>query len=232
MQPESRTVQRPLGMTMPVLLTVFAVSMGAAFVVHQVVAYSWRPLVEADRLVLLELHHVAANWPWLVLALKALSLFGIPIVYKCLTLLVAAWLAWHHRPLTAVYAVVTIVVGLEVAPLIKSMVRRPRPELLDPVAGSGGYSFPSGHAVGVTVFALTMLVVILPIVGAGWRRAVRLGAGLAVVAMCMARLALGVHYLSDVVAGILLGVGWVALLTAAFAPLLSREQQMRPESVS
>ena len=41
--------------------------------------------------------------------------------------------------------------------------------------------------------------------------------------MGFARLGLGVHYLSDVVAGVLLGVAWVATTTVAVLPLLRRE---------
>lgn len=214
-------------MTVAVLLAVFVAAASAALLVHQLVVTSWGPLTEADRWVLVELHDVVANWAWLVLALKALSLLGIPIVYKCLTVLVAVWLVWRRRPVAAAYAVVTVVAGLKVAPTIKAVVRRPRPDLLDPIAGAGGYSFPSGHAVGVTVVALTLLVAILPELRAGWRRLVVLVAVVAVAAMCLARLALGVHYLSDVVAGVLLGVGWVALTAAALAPLLFRERQRR-----
>lgn len=223
----ARTGQRSLQGTVALLLTTSVVSVGAALLVHQLVLTSWPPLTETDRLVLVELHDVARAWPWLVLALKALSLLGIPIVYKSLTLGVAAWLAWRRRPVSAVYAVLTIVVGLQVAPTVKEVVRRPRPDLLDPVAGAGGYSFPSGHAVGVTVMALTMLVVLLPLLRVGWRRAVVLIAIGGVVAMCLARLVLGVHYLSDVLAGVLLGVGWVAATTVVIAPLLLREMENR-----
>ncbi len=205
-----RSEQRPL-IPAVVLLAVVVASVSAAFLVHRLVVISWHPLAEVDRVVLVDLHDVVASSPWLVFVLKALGRLGTPVVYQALMVVVAAWLVWRRRPVTAVYTVVTIMLGLEVAPLVKAMVRRSRPDLLDPVANAGGYSFPSGHALDVTVVALTFLVVVLPVLRAGWRRAAVVATVLAVVATCVARLGLGVHYLTDVVAGVLLGVGWVAL---------------------
>jgi undecaprenyl-diphosphatase len=98
--------------------------------------------------------------------------------------------------------------------LIKLLVSRPRPpvEHLQAVTGS---SFPSGHATQASAFWFS-LVFVLPPVGAS--RAIRIaGAALAlvlVVSVAASRVYLGVHYPSDVVAGMLLGTGW-ALFVAS-----------------
>jgi membrane-associated phospholipid phosphatase len=217
-----RMEQRPLVLA-AVLLGVVAVSVSGAFLVHRLVVVSWPPLAEADRVVLVGLHDVVAGWPWLVFVLKVLGRLGTPLVYQALMAVVAAWLLWRRRPVTALYTVVTIMLGLELPRLVKGMVRRPRPELLDPVADAGGYSFPSGHAVCATVVALTFLVVAWPVLRNGWRRTAVVAVVVVVVVTCVARLGLGVHYLTDVVAGVLLGVGWVALTTAVLVVPLCRE---------
>ncbi len=205
------------------LLAIAVVSVSAAFVVHRLVVARWGPLADLDRVVLVELHDVVAGWQGLVFVFKVLGRLGTPLVYQAVMVVVAGWLVWRRRPVAAAYTVVTILLGLHLAPLVKGMVKRPRPDLLDPIANAGGYSFPSGHALAVTVVTLTVLVVVLPVLRATWRRATVLAAALAIVAMCLARLGLGVHYLTDVVAGVLLGLGWVALTTAMLVGLLCRE---------
>jgi len=91
---------------------------------------------------------------------------------------------------------------------VKLLVSRPRPpvEHLQAVTGS---SFPSGHATQASAFWLS-LVFVMPAAGAS-PRATRMAAGAAlliVLAVAASRVYLGVHYPSDVVAGMLLGAGW------------------------
>lgn len=91
---------------------------------------------------------------------------------------------------------------------IKLLVSRPRPpvEHLQAVTGS---SFPSGHATQASAFWFS-LVFAMPATGSS-PRLTRLAAGLAlliVLVVAASRVYLGVHYPSDVVAGMLLGTGW------------------------
>jgi membrane-associated phospholipid phosphatase len=91
---------------------------------------------------------------------------------------------------------------------VKLLVSRPRPpvEHLQVVASS---SFPSGHATQASAFWFS-LVFVLPAAGAS-PKLTRVAAGLALVIVLVvaaSRVYLGVHYPSDVVAGMLLGTGW------------------------
>jgi undecaprenyl-diphosphatase len=61
-----------------------------------------------------------------------------------------------------------------------------------------------------------LLVVIVPALSRTWRWLAVAVAAMFVVAIAFTRIALGVHFLSDVVGGILLGTAWVAATTAAF----------------
>ncbi len=86
---------------------------------------------------------------------------------------------------------------------LKQVFAAPRPDLLPHLDIVHGYSFPSGHAAGNMIFfgALAML--------AGWRSAY-VGAGLAIALIGTSRVWLGVHWPSDVLAGWIEGLGWLA----------------------
>jgi membrane-associated phospholipid phosphatase len=105
------------------------------------------------------------------------------------------------------------VLGAEVLQhAIKALIQRPRPLVprLEHVTGS---SFPSGHATESTAVALALVLLL----GRRPRRervAAALAATLLVAAIAASRVYLGVHYPTDVAAGIILGAGWGA--TAAW----------------
>jgi membrane-associated phospholipid phosphatase len=96
----------------------------------------------------------------------------------------------------------------------------------DPVAHANGLSFPSGHAQSAMVAACVLLLVFLPALRGAARAAAVVVAAVAVLAIGFSRVALGVHFASDVVAGYVLGAAWVAALTALFTAW--RREQRRP----
>jgi membrane-associated phospholipid phosphatase len=110
---------------------------------------------------------------------------------------------------------VLVAVGLigPITTLIKNLVGRPRPQFADGGAHLQSLSFPSGHSSGIATAVVVGLVLAWPLLPGRRRRLwVALGAVLIVV-VGFSRLWLGVHYLSDVVAGWSLGIAW-SLLTA------------------
>jgi undecaprenyl-diphosphatase len=101
--------------------------------------------------------------------------------------------------------------------VVKEVVNRARPSLVNPVATAHGKSFPSGHAMSSTFTYGALLLVFLPVIARRYRPVIVGGAALLVAAICFSRLALGVHYISDVVGGVVLGLAWLAASTAAFS---------------
>jgi membrane-associated phospholipid phosphatase len=178
---------------------------------------SWRPLVRIDGGARDDLHAVAMDHDGLVTALKTLSTIGSAAVYIPLFAAVAAWLAWWQRlPRLAAFVVVTMLGSVLLNSLVKLAVDRARPVLDDPVAHAAGMSFPSGHAQSATVAASVLLLVFLPLLRGAWRWIAVGAAVVYVLAIGFARVTLGVHYVSDVLAGYALGAAWVAAMIAAF----------------
>jgi membrane-associated phospholipid phosphatase len=128
---------------------------------------------------------------------------------------VAAYLAWRGRWRLAAFSVVSVWAARELYPVFKGWVERPRPAWADPVHTVGGWSFPSGHATVGGAAAWTVMVLAVVLAGDVVRRRRWLtAAGAAAVVVGMDRLLLGVHYFTDVLAGMALS-GAVVLFTAA-----------------
>jgi membrane-associated phospholipid phosphatase len=152
---------------------------------------------------------VADSLPDAVVSLfAALTYLGDP--WLCLLAVSAAYVVGDRlgiaRPSSAfVLALGLGAVGLTVG--LKELFALPRP----PGAVESGYGFPSGHALGATVFwgGVALLA------DAGRRRA-RLGVAAAVVfVVALSRVVIGVHYLADVVAGVAVATAFLAVVFAA-----------------
>jgi membrane-associated phospholipid phosphatase len=131
-----------------------------------------------------------------------------PFLLYCLATAVCVW-AWAAKGLRnrAIWAFVTMMVSWNVGLLIKVVVQRARPVVDDPISRSPGYSFPSGHAFNAAVVATVLVFLLWPLLHRlGHRVSVAL-ATLGVVLVGLDRVFLGVHFPSDVIAGILLGGG-------------------------
>jgi membrane-associated phospholipid phosphatase len=94
----------------------------------------------------------------------------------------------------------------------KQAVERARPAHAQGVVVETGFSFPSGHAAGTVVLYGLLAYLLMLRLAPRWHRPVAAGAGLLVLAIGASRVALQVHYLSDVVAGFLLGLTWLVLV--------------------
>ncbi|MGW0808704.1 phosphatase PAP2 family protein [Nonomuraea sp. NPDC002799] len=187
------------------------------------------PLNELDAEVAEELHQYALAHPGVTrLLIVWTDLFG-PWPWRIAVIAFAVWLLRRGGRRLAVWAVTTVTVGGLLGLALKIIVARTRPHLPDPVALAPGDSFPSGHAVNVTLGAGVVVLLLLPMVSRGWRRVIWAVAWFLVLSVGYTRIALGVHWVSDVVGGIVLGVAVVAATTAGFETW-RRGQGRRPAS--
>ncbi|MDG6101442.1 phosphatase PAP2 family protein [Dactylosporangium aurantiacum] len=189
------------------------------------VATAWPPLLTLDADLAARLHAGTSANPTLAGALQLWTdVFG-PGPLRVAVGAAAGWLWWRGARRVALWAVVTMVAGGLLGAGLKLLLGRDRPEFLDPVSHAAGYSFPSGHALTAALGAGVLLLIFLPFVrhAAAVRtqrltRCALVAAALIVAVVTgLTRIALGVHWLSDVVAGWTLGAAVVAATTAAFA---------------
>ncbi|MDT0531321.1 phosphatase PAP2 family protein [Micromonospora sp. DSM 115977] len=175
----------------------------------------WSPLRRLDTTVTDALVGYAADHPaWVRLMTLWTDVFA-PMPLRVGALVLVLWLVRRGARQLAVWVAVTMTVGGLLSPLLKLLVGRPRPDLPDPVAEAPGLAFPSGHALNAALAAGVLLVVFLPYARPAGRRAVWTAALLLALVTGFSRVALGVHWTSDVLAGWLLGVAVVAATAAA-----------------
>lgn len=176
----------------------------------------WAPLLRLDRGARDSLHRYAVARPGFVAAMQLISNSGSGAVWAVVLTLSVGWLLWRRLPRLALFVVITAAGSSLLNVMVKTAVHRLRPVLADPVARARGLSFPSAHAQGAVAGYEVLLLVLVPILYGPWRRVIVTYAVLAVLAIGFSRIALGVHYPSDVWGGFMLGSAWVAAMAAAF----------------
>ncbi|AMB97061.1 phosphatase PAP2 family protein [Aerococcus urinaeequi] len=113
------------------------------------------------------------------------------------------------------WIVFTILVGAgPVVALIKNIIQRARPSYVPHLVDQGGYSFPSGHATGAVLAWGTLAFLTWYYFKDKYPKMMPYLIGFTifmVVAISASRLYLGVHYLSDIIAGWSIGATWLIL---------------------
>jgi membrane-associated phospholipid phosphatase len=140
---------------------------------------------------------------------------NVPTLLAVTLLAVAVF--WRRRERTDAVFVALAFVGAQVLSNgMKLGFRRERPFFSDPLATESTYSFPSGHAlVSLAVYGSVALVLAQRMPTRGKQVLVLATAAGLVLAIGFSRLYLGVHFLSDVLAGYSAGAAWLALLYIA-----------------
>lgn len=138
------------------------------------------------------------------------------------TVAVAAWLLRSSLVLSAWW--VGAQAGGGVLNLVlKGAFERTRPEYADPLLAASSWSFPSGHAMGTFILFGLGCYVLLREARSWTVAAMVIGASLSwCLVMAFSRLYLGVHFASDVLAGVVGGAAWVAVCASAFEVIRRR----------
>src|SRR5438552_18403964 len=135
-------------------------------------------------------------------------------------LFVAAILVVWKRAWPALATIIIAVPGgMLLNELLKLAVHRHRPFLDGWFVDWSGYSFASGHTIGATLLYGQLLLFVLPVIKSKRRqRLAVLFAAMLVMLVGFSRIALGAHYLSDVIAAIFLGTLWLMICALLLRP--------------
>jgi undecaprenyl-diphosphatase len=117
----------------------------------------------------------------------------------------------HRRLLDAGVSAATLLEGTVLSVVLKQVFRHPRPDLFAPIVPETGFSFPSAHAlVAVCLYGHLAALLVIEEPAKAWRWACAMILSLIAIGIGWSRLYLGVHWLSDVAAGGLVAVFWIA----------------------
>lgn len=155
--------------------------------------------------------HERATPGWTSFFEKVTWLGNVPVL--AVVTVVAGIVLWRIRRKAELELLLLAVIGTQVLTLgLKLGFARERPFFPDPLATESSYSFPSGHS-SISLAVYGTLGYIAARHAAGRRRQIAALAGAAALVLLIgfSRLYLGVHYLSDVIAGFSLALAWVAL---------------------
>lgn len=152
--------------------------------------------------------------------MESVTWFGSTVVLIPVLIAVGGYLVWSRRSWSTTLFVWAAFAGAVIlGDAGKELFARARPPATDMITHAGGYAFPSGHSVqAMTGWGL--LTVLAVTSGTLRRRPRAVFTLISVVVIALvgtSRLYLGVHWLSDVIGGFLLGVAWLSLLFAVRA---------------
>ena len=116
--------------------------------------------------------------------------------------------------------------------VLKLFFDRERPSVFEWGTHAASSSFPSGHAMSATVVYGTVAYLLARLQKHLWARAITLSfAVILVTLICLTRLDLGVHYPSDVLGGIIVGLAWSGFCMATLEASLALARRRAPASV-
>lgn len=149
-----------------------------------------------------------------------MSTIGGPPALIVMVVVVSIALLLTHRYRWFVYLAVTAggesLLNME----LKRYFARARPDVAEMLRQAQGYSFPSGHAMGSTVvFGALSYLAFRTATDWRWKSAALALADTLILAVALSRVYLGVHWISDVAAGIVIGSVWLTTTTLAYETL-------------
>jgi len=197
------------GLALLATILIFAVGL-SALVLGTVI--NGGALAGADQMVLSALQSLHTPWADHLMLLGS-RLADKPVI-TALIVAVVVFLAWQRHWRSLMYWVAAVGFGLFASVALKYGLQIPRPP--NEVPGLGPYSFPSGHTLRAVVLFGFLAVIIARSMRERWRWLPYGLAGMMIILVALSRLYLGVHWLSDILGSITLGMLWVAILGIAY----------------
>ncbi|PMS21563.1 ATPase [Trinickia dabaoshanensis] len=171
------------------------------------------PLMQADLIVYRTLQNIRV--PYLDSWMTGMSELGDAAVVVPVVLVVLSWFVWHRRWRAAIYWLAAVGGAEVIVKLLKLALHRTRPNPF--ASGVESFSFPSSHATLAVVTYGFLAFLLCEGQRHRLRTAIVLVTAVAVSLIAASRLYLGVHWVSDVVAGLSFGLAWVTVLAVGYS---------------
>jgi undecaprenyl-diphosphatase len=152
-------------------------------------------------------------------AVRAITELGSSWVAAMVCGGILLWLVWQRRFSTAVVIGAIFVVAKLLETGLKLTFERARPSVVPHLQDAGGYSFPSGHTMTAVITYGLLAAVLASQLGGRARFVPPVIAAVIIVAVGFSRVYLGVHYLTDVLAGTIVAGACLILAIAALTLL-------------
>lgn len=176
------------------------------------VATNWQPLLDLDARIGAWAFEFSSDHRVFEVGLEALALVFNNYFVAAYLAVVAALAWWKRERILTIWIIVSTLLVLLGNLGVKAIFTRPRPEWDTPLHDISGWSFPSGHSAGIGLFAAVLILLTIVTTGRGLKRRGLIACWMVIaLAVASSRVYLGVHYVSDVVAGLAFG-GFVPLL--------------------
>lgn len=161
---------------------------------------------------------------WFHSLMSLISFLASPKLDLVWVAIIAICLWFKHYRISALWAVGTIIGGDVLGTIIKHIVKRARPA--QHLAADDGYSFPSGHTLGMFLVVAILFIVVVPLIQrASVRVILQILLIFFVFFLAVSRVYLYAHWPFDTISAMLLGYAWLQVaewLYVAWAPKLQR----------
>lgn len=163
-------------------------------------------------------------------AMLEITALGTATVVLMIVCVAALFLTLTRHKYSALLLLVATAGGLLLDLLLKLRFDRPRPHIFTWGTQAVSSSFPSGHAMSATIVYGTVAYLAARLQKRRWARWLTMLVAAVVIALiCFSRLYFGVHYPSDVLAGVVIGLAWAAFCMATLEAIQRYAQRNAPE---
>jgi len=158
---------------------------------------------------------VAHHTPVLDVAMLEITTLGTAVVVMMIVAVAALFLVLTGHKYSAILLLASSIGGVVLNGVLKLGFDRPRPTIFIPAIHTATSSFPSGHATSAAMVYATVAYLAARLAKRRRARWLVMTAAFIIIALIsFSRLYLGVHYPSDVLAGVIVGLAWAGFCMA------------------
>jgi undecaprenyl-diphosphatase len=167
---------------------------------------------------------------WIEAMLLELTALGTASTVLVVVTVATLFLSLTRHRYSAFLLLVSTGGGLILNLVLKMYFQRPRPDIFVAVTSATSTSFPSGHAMNAAIAYGTVAYLAARLHPLRWARGLTLlVASVIILLIATSRLYLGVHYPSDVLAGLVIGTAWASFCMASLEAIQRLAERNAPE---